>query len=597
MVIPYGLNRLTDRRGLIDFLGISEVIFDLVLDFVPPALSADGVSQAEHSSISNMPPFLRHQIPKRNAARGYRTIWEPYYTMPYYKTLARRLDVFFGAFQKGYPHDRAFGYRPRRNILENAAVHSGHRYLLRTDIEDFFPSITSRNVQALFESLGVKPAIAELLARFVTIDGALPLGLPTSPVISNAVALPLDLALNNLALSFSAVYSRYSDDLSFSSHGSVPDVADVSRVLLSNGFRLAEGKTRHSTRGQAHFVTGLSVTDEKRPHVPRERKRKLRQELYYSTKFGLADHLERSKGIEGSSFQQQVNRLDGTVKFVAYHEPDLAPKLDSAWKALLKANHARPSFVPKNQHQAPFAFYIDEAEIKRGNQQLLALCLVSTQHPEHVLGATEEIWVRLLNDLWADGDISNLSRGLHFAEATQDQRLEYVKRLASLPVAAYVAYAAIDGAGYEATYLRLLKAMLPRRLMAAESKFAMMAFEKNNKVSQTAITDAVNLAHEELGRTNNRRPVLVHTSFEGKPHFGIATADFFLGVLSAYLTSVPPPPGKPETRNRVMFDRLRDRYRVISDLTSGAEFTRRVPVSSWQEQGYAADAPKVPAGQ
>ena len=590
MVIPYGINRLTDRRGLIEFLGISESLFDFVLDFVPPALNADGVSQADQSSVGNMPPFLRHQIPKRNASRGYRTIWEPYFAMQHYKALARRLDVFFGAFLKGYPHDNAFGYRPRRNILENAAVHCGHRYLLRTDVQDFFPSISSRSVQALFESLEVRPAIAELLARFVTIDGTLPLGLPTSPVISNAIALPVDLALNALAGRIGAVYSRYSDDLSFSSDGSLPEVADIARVLFANGFTLAEDKTRRSTRGQAHFVTGLSVTDQKRPHVPRQRKRKLRQELYYSTKFGLADHLEKSRSIEGSSFQQQVNRLDGTVKFVAHHEPNLAPKLNDAWKALLTANYARPSFVPKNQHQAPFLFYIDEAEFKRGDQRLLALCMVTTQHPEHVLGATEEVWVRLVNDLWADGDISNLRRGLHFAEATQDQRLEYVKRLAALPVAAYVAYAAIDETGYEAVYLRLLAAMLPRRLMAAESKFAMLVFEKNNKVSKAAITSAVNLAQAELARTNNRRPVAVDVGFEGKPHLGITTADFFLGVLGAYLRSTPSSARKPETRDRLMFDRLRDRYRVISDLTSGAEFTRRAPISSWQEQGYPAEA-------
>ena len=583
MIIPYGLNRLTDRRGLIEFLGIPESLFDSVLDFVPPALGPDGVSQLEQSSLGTLPPFLRHQIPKRNADRGHRTVWEPMYSMPYYKALARRLDVFLSALLKGYPHDCAFGYRPRRNILENAAAHSGRRYLLRTDIRSFFPSISTSSVQTLFESLNVKANIAESLARFVTIEGSLPLGLPTSPVISNAVALPMDHLLAELAGRVGATYSRYSDDLSFSSDGVLPDIAEIAAAVRANGFDLAQEKTRHSTRGQAHFVTGLSVADSDRPHVPRIRKRKLRQELYYAKKFGLAEHFERSGAILGSSFQQQVNRLDGTVKFVAYHEPRHASILNGSWKDILSTNYARPSFVPRNQHQAPYWIFVDEAEFKQGNQRLLALCMVATQHPEHVMGATEEVLVRLLNDLWADGDINNLSRGLHYAEATQDQRLEYIKRLAALPVAAYVSFVAIDGAGYEAAYLRVLETMLPRRLMGAESKFAELVFEKNNKVSQPAVIRAVNAAHGELERNNNRRPLAVHCSFASKPHMGITTADFFLGVLGTYLKSSPPAFGRPETRDRLLFDRLRDRFRVIANLNTGEEFTRRTPISPWQE--------------
>lgn len=589
MAIPYSLNRLTNRRGLLDFLGISEELFDLVIEFEPPALNADGISQAVEDSVAKMPAFIRHHIPKRNYSRGHRTVWQPYLAMQEYKALARRLDVFFGVFLKHYPHDNAFGYRPRRNIRENAAVHRGHYHLLRTDIRDFFPSISTAMVQDLFESLEVKPEIAELLARFLTIGGSLPLGLPTSPVKSNAVALPVDMALGELAEATSAVYSRYSDDISFSGDDVLPDIDDIAAILGAHCFRLAEEKTRRSKRGQAHFVTGLSVTDPEGPHVPRRTKRTLRQELYYAGKFGLDDHLGRTGLIEGSSYQQQVNRLDGTVKFVAHHEPALAPALDAAWKSIMKAEFARPSFVPRNQHQAPFVVFVDEAEFERDGERLLALCMVATQHPEHVTGATEEVWVRLVNDLWADGDVTSLRRGLHFADATQDQRLEFVKRLASLPVAAYVAYAPIDDTGYEATYLCILESMLPRRLMAAESKFAAFVFEKTDKVSQTAITAAVNAAQAVLERPNNRRPVMVQTDFAGKPHLGIATADFFLGVLGTYLRSTPPPSGKPETRDRLMFDRLRDRYRVISDLASGREFTRRTPISSWREQAAASE--------
>lgn len=585
MVAPYGLNRLTDRKALIDFLGIETELFDEVLAFVPPPPVGDSARTVEGHIIvlSDLPPFLRHLIPKRNPVRGFRTVWEPYHPKPHYKALARRLDIFFGGFLPGYPHDKAFGYRPRRNILENASVHKGHRHLLSVDLENFFPSITVVDIQQLFERLSVKPEVATLLARFVTIGGTLPLGLPTSPVLSNAVVLPLDIALDALAGTVGAVYSRYSDDISFSSDDALPDLTTLTDIVAEHSFAIAREKTRTSKRGQAHYITGLSISDPKRPHVPRHRKQRLRQELYYATKFGLADHLHQSNSVEGSSFQSEVNRLDGMVKFVAYHEPDLATKLRSQWGAVLIANGARASFVPKNQHQPPFDFFIDEAEMSRGNEKLLAICMVTTQHPVHVADAARQVRLKFINDLWSDGNPQTLiDKGLHFADATQDQRLEYIRKLAVLPVNAYVAYCPYNTpAAYEQTYLRLLTTMLPRRLMAAESKFATLTFEKNSKVSQKAIKQCVEAAHAQLEQSNNRRPLRVDVEFVSKPHFGITAPDFFLGLLGLYLRSQPAAVGKPAPRDRLLFDRLRDKFRVISDLSTGADYTRRDPIMPW----------------
>ena len=98
-------------------------------------------------------------------------------------------------------------------------------------------------------------------------------------------------------------YSRYADDMAFSSAMALPTRFEVASALAAEGFRLSESKFRKTVRGQAHYVTGLSIS-ESVPHAPRALKRRLRQELYYSTKFGIAEHLER---VRAPDLQTGVN--------------------------------------------------------------------------------------------------------------------------------------------------------------------------------------------------------------------------------------------------------------------------------------------------
>jgi hypothetical protein len=582
MSFGYNFQRLTSRQGLLEAIGIDELTFQEVMDFVPPPKAPD-IAIDKPVEILDIPPFLRHDIPKRNRSRGYRTVWQPSRTLSAYKSLARKLDNYFRRTLPGYPDDAAYGYRAGRNIRENAHVHRGKRRLLSVDIESFFPSIGVKAVEALLLSTGLSPEIADLLARFVTIGGSLPLGLPTSPTISNAIAVPIDKALVGLAARFGSTYTRYSDDLSFSSDDTLPDIETIGEVLRKFGFRVAEAKTRTSEIGQSHYVTGLSVSDPLQPHVPRGKKRTLRQELYYATKFGLDDHF-RHRGVNDSEIvQQEVNRLDGTVKFVAHHEPRLATSIKTQWRSALNESGMKTSFTPRGLRNAPFFLFVDEAEYRRDGRVTLALCITMTQHFDKVLDDTRQLFARVVDDLWLDGDVETLrARGLHFTDCTEDVRLAYVKELSRMPLEGFVAYAECTGPhAYEHTYLTLLSALIVRRLMAAESQYAHMYFEQNSKVSTAKVRHCVENALAGLKATNNRRPAAVLVDFIAKPHHALSPPDFLLGVLGRYLTSKAPAPGKPEGRDRLMFERLRDKYRLILDVPAGIEFSRRRPIAPW----------------
>ena len=438
-------------------------------------------------------------------------------------------------------------------------------------------------MRRLFDDLGMASIVSDLLARFVTIADALPLGLPTSPVISNAIALPIDVALTALAEETGCIYTRYADDLSFSGEERLPDVEQIRQVLVEYGFTMADSKTRRSKIGQAHFVTGLSVSDPAQPHVPRKRKRALRQELYYARKFGLDDHF-RWRGINDTKvMQRHVNRIDGMVKFVAHHESRMAAVLKADWAAAMRKSGMKPSFAPRGMHRAPFYIFIDEAEFASPEGCRLALSMAVTQHGAQLVAEGGEILEAAASDLFAAGDHSALvKRGLHFADATEDLRLAYVTRLASMRFEGYVAYSLlVKQEGYEATYLRLLNALIARRLMAAESQFVFIYCEENDKVSRTAVTDCVQRAFEDLKARDDRRPKAFGIEFVSKPNLGISAPDFLLGVLGRYLQSKAAPAGKPEPRDRLMFERLRDKYRLILDVDTKTEYSRRRPIEPW----------------
>ncbi|MGX9120464.1 reverse transcriptase family protein [Mesorhizobium sp. BHbsci] len=593
MTFPADFRRITSREALIVAIGTDKAKFNAVLAFDPPTSQEEQREAARRAlkaeSIADVLIFFRHDIPKRNRKRGCRTVWEPLLAKPEYKALARRLETFFRIALPGYLHDAVYGYRPGRNIRENAGAHAGHAALLATDLQDFFPSISKDRIAQLFEALGIVPSVADLLARFVPIGGALPLGLPTSPVISNAIALPLDLACEALAKSMDATYTRYADDLTFSGNAGLPELDAIRQLVKEQGFLLAEQKTRRSKIGQAHYVTGLSISDA-RPHVPRARKRRLRQELYYAGKFGVADHLRHLGVNDPRVVQQEVNRIDGTVRFVAHHEPTIATQLKTCWRAALQAEGMKPSFAPRGQHRAPFYLFIDEAEFERGSRKILAIGMTVSQHGPRMVTEGQQVLAAALADVFLDGDAEALrKRGLHYVDVTEDLRIEYIKRLAGMRFEGYVAFAEYDGPNsYEETYLRLLGAMIQRRLKAAESQFAFLYFEQNDKVSAAKVEALVQHSFDELKARNDRRPAGFSIQPVSKPHLGISAPDFLLGVLGKYLKSKPAPLGKPEPRDRPLFERLRDKYRLILDLTTWTEYSRRRPILPWSDAKRAA---------
>lgn len=527
--------------------------------------------------------YIRHEIPKRRRGAGTRTVWEAEADglADAHKALCRRLDGFFRLASPGFPHTAAHGYIRGRGTRQNAAKHCGARLLLRADLRSFFESIPVARVEGELRKLNLAPIVAKTLAAFCTVDDVLALGLHTSPLLSNLVCMDLDRELEALANGLSCTYTRYADDISISGELQLPERGQLEEVVLRQGFTLSESKYRVTKRGQAHFVTGLSISDTV-PHVPKRMKRRLRLELYYCNRFGVAEHLRR----RGKVLQKEVNRLDGLIRYVSGIELQNQKQLRERWQLLLSRDDISTAYAARYA-KAPrdLAFLVDESEFKAGNVDILALGLVSTQDRGSLREQVEASRREYLADPYQQGKPKKLeTKGLHYADLHEAVRDQFVRVVAGQRFHAHIAFKALPSAQeYEATYLALLAELLPARLSVADHDDVAIIVETNPKVSIAKVNALISRLYGELLRTSARRPLREPEARSGgkldAPE--LAVVDFALGVFGHYFLLHQ---GGNEA-HRLRFERLRDKYRAIIDVDGKRVFGRRIPLMPFKPAG------------
>lgn len=265
--------------------------------------------------------YVRYTAPKRSG--GTRTILAPKRQL---KELQRKvLREILGRVPVS---SSSHGFVPERSIVSNAQPHVGQQLIVNMDLKDFFPSITYPRVRGLFISLGYSYAVGGTLAMlctehdreeythkgkrlFVSLDKrALVQGAPTSPAIANLIAWKLDRRLHGLAQSRGFNYTRYADDLTFSS----PEIAEVGQLIGAaasivddEDFEVNGGKTRISRQSTRQMVTGVVVNDTM--GTPRRLRRRLRAILHNAQKTGL-----EAQNREGRpNFRAHLNGVIGHV--------------------------------------------------------------------------------------------------------------------------------------------------------------------------------------------------------------------------------------------------------------------------------------------
>jgi RNA-directed DNA polymerase len=208
-------------------------------------------------------------------------------------------------------HQAATGSRRGFNCSIGAGQHVGCRYLWNVDIADFFPSITQSQVTLLFETSGYPRAAAFFLSGLCCLDKRLPQGAPTSPPLANLVVKRLDEALSILSENTNVKYTRYADDLSFSSTELFSQEFRRKVILIVNeaGFSLQPRKTRLMGPAIRREVTGLTVND--RVSIPRVRRRQLRAYFHHIKLHPLQFVGEKQRAVGFASWLYDYHRAEG----------------------------------------------------------------------------------------------------------------------------------------------------------------------------------------------------------------------------------------------------------------------------------------------
>ena len=148
------------------------------------------------------------------------------------------------------------GVRGKSNIT-NALPHKGKKYIFTTDLQDFFPNISSRQVVDAFMKLGYSDHYAHWIAKLVTWQHQVPQGAPTSSHIANIVFLQTDIKLIELCNQHNITYTRYVDDLTFSSPEDFEDhIQGILDIVIKDEFKISRRKTN---LGALQNVTGIDI--------------------------------------------------------------------------------------------------------------------------------------------------------------------------------------------------------------------------------------------------------------------------------------------------------------------------------------------------
>jgi len=299
-------------------------LYILGIDSANELSSFLGSSISELNDIMNSPLYKPFLLLKKKG--GLREISAP---GPDLKRIQKQLNYYLQAYYLWIKPEQVHGFviNPHYlgkhcNIVSNASIHINRKFLLNIDLKDFFPSITARQVKDLFTSrvFRFNDEIATAMTLLTTYQGKIPQGSPASPVISNFICLPLDEALIRYCEDNAISYSRYADDLTFSSDRPIMNDAflDIFSIIREQHFTINQKKLHYKTSNRKQTVTGLTVNA--KVNVDRKLLKKIRAMLHDFTLNGLSEAARNHFNIQGTADSRSrllfYYRLKGYINFV-----------------------------------------------------------------------------------------------------------------------------------------------------------------------------------------------------------------------------------------------------------------------------------------
>lgn len=332
--------------------------------------------------MPNATKYKTFKMAKRNG--GFREINAP---CPELKLLQRRLsDLLQNCIgeintRRKFPDQLAHGFKRGHSIISNAAKHHKRKYVFNIDLEDFFGKINFGRVRGFLikdANFLLDSAVATVLAQIACHQNGLPQGSPCSPVFSNLVGHVLDIQLCRLASTHGCTYSRYADDITFSTNK--PDFPaaiarlistgvheweagpELQRIIAKEGFTINNQKTRMQYKGSRQDVTGLVVN--KKVNVRTEFRRNVRamaQRLFITGQFQFFQSIPDANGVltptAVNGTVEQLQGLIGHIDRLDCHNEALVGKRKNV--SMKEKDAARAALSSKQQLYKRFLLFKD----------------------------------------------------------------------------------------------------------------------------------------------------------------------------------------------------------------------------------------------
>jgi RNA-directed DNA polymerase len=218
------------------------------------------------------PGYYLFNIPKKSG--GFREL-----SSPPQKILLLQRHLLISLSKLYHAKPPVHGFVSKRSIVSNAKIHVGSKWVLNIDLDNFFPSIHFGRIRGVFQKypFSFSHSVSTVLAQLCCFNSKLPQGAPTSPIISNLICRGLDQDLFDLSEKFHVKFTRYADDLTFStntdffppdigtidsSNGNIPLIGEpIIRIIKKHGFEINPMKTRITHMREHQQVTGLTVNE------------------------------------------------------------------------------------------------------------------------------------------------------------------------------------------------------------------------------------------------------------------------------------------------------------------------------------------------
>lgn len=233
--------------------------------------------------------------------------------------------------EKGVTGSLSFGYRKRSSIFDNAKVHRKKKFVFNIDLKNYFDAINFGRVRGFFiknKNFCLDENVATVIAQIACHNNTLPQGSPVSPVISNLIGHILDIRLSKIASDCGCSYSRYCDDITFSTNKKVfpkklaySDTGNtwhpsklLIKIISRSGFEINLQKVRMSTFYSQQRVTGLTVNEKvNTTRIYRDNVRALVHILCTKGDFEFRGDFLKEK----TTTESKLNSLQGMLNYIS----------------------------------------------------------------------------------------------------------------------------------------------------------------------------------------------------------------------------------------------------------------------------------------